>query len=369
VVLGAGASQNLGAVEADPNECKWDSENRGDLKSGESRSCAGGNYDDIVDWEKSSCHCGNTRTGRTCVEVTDSYNVSKYRCALPTCDTGNYSGKTCLADGKTIGDNEDNNRCACPDDHQCSESTKTCLPKCGSDSSKCDEECYCSKDTTCKNITAVGAYGNSTAKKCMLPECTDACDDSCSCGTGNACHAAAPGSYKNTCKPVCSSSSNDTRLTGNDTTVDLLAGNGTCSGDNATCTCGSGKICEKKTIGAQYGGNKYECQDVPETNISTPVVDATVITETAVVCSSVSGSDYANEEENAEEGSIVKKFTEACTDQSGCETEIAIGTTVCSSETCKCKTKPYTQTEEDALVSSAQKCFSWFAVLVMILQL
>jgi len=350
MVLGAGALMHLGPVVADANKCKWDSDMRGDLKDDEDRSCVPESNDEE---NGDTCHCG---TGRTCVAVYDAskYNGnSKYRCELPECKLGSNNSdystpKKCLADGDKE-ENNDTDRCACPENHQCSESTKTCLPKCGSESSKCDEECYCSGGTTCENIT--DSYNQTTAKKCMLPECANTCDDSCSCRGGEACHAASTESGNNTCMPVCSISSNDTRLTGNDT----------CSGDNATCTCGSGKTCEKAT--EQYG-EAYMCVEdiVVEADNSTADVNATLtgITETAVECSSVSGSN-----------STVEEFKKACGElTAGCEAVTPVDNTNCSAtDACKCKKTSYVQKVEDAQVSSAQKCFSWFAVLVMILQL
>jgi len=349
MVLGAGAFAQFGedATDATDGKCEWNSDMRGDLKNGESRSCVPeSNYKENGD----TCHCGTVRTGRTCVAVYDAskYNgTSKYRCALPECKADGYSKLTCLADGdKEEGD--DTKRCACPENHQCSESTKTCLPKCGSESSKCDEECYCSEDTTCENIT--DSYNRTTGeKKCMLPQCTDdICDDSCSCLGGKACHAASTESGNNTCKPVCSISSNDTRLTANET----------CSGDNATCTCGSGKTCEKAT--EQYGG-PYMCVEdivVEADNSTADVVDT--VTETAVKCSSVSGSN-----------TTVEEFKKACAAlTANCEVVTPVDNTNCSATgACKCNKKSVAQKAEDAQVSSAQKCFSWFAVLVMILQL
>jgi len=357
MVLGAGAFAQFGedATDATDGKCEWNSDMRGDLKNGESRSCVPeSNYKENGD----TCHCGTVRTGRTCVAVYDAskYNgTSKYRCALPECKADGYSKLTCLADGdKEEGD--DTKRCACPENHQCSESTKTCLPKCGSESSKCDEECYCSEGTTCENIT--NSYNQTTGeKKCMLPKCEtkfkdDICDESCSCEADSACHAASNSSGSDTCKPVCIISSNDTQLTGNDT----------CSGDNATCTCGPDKICVETDMGAQYGANKkqYECQDVPVADNSTDVVNATVITETAVECSSVSGSN-----------TTVEEFRQACAAlTANCEAVTPVDNTNCSAtDACKCKKTSYVQKVEDAQVSSAQKCFSWFAVLVMILQL
>lgn len=264
VVLGAGALQNLGPDVEDSTECSWDSAQAGDLKK-ETRSCLA-LLEDGVDYTI-HCTCNKKVSGRTCKEVSRS-GYSGYRCALPECKVGAYSSseKTCLKKGVRA---DDNNRCACPDDLQCSESTETCLPKCEGE------------------------------------------------------------------------------------------GSDTCSGDNATCTCGSGRKCEEGG-GAQYGGKTYEC---PETDISTPVVDATVA-ETAVDCSSVSGSTYNTEE------SGVGEFTTACKAQGDCEAVFTQGATVCNDEAaCECKQVAYAQTQEDALVSSAQKCFSWFAVLVMILQL
>jgi len=351
MVLGAGAMAHFGDADATDFKCKWNSDMRGDLKEGEDRSCVPESNDG--EYDEKTCHCG---TGRTCVAVYDAskYNGnSKYRCELPECKLGSNNSdystpKKCLADGE---ENNDTDRCACPENHQCK--SESCVPKCGSDSNKCDEECYCSEGTTCTNIPTTDGYNTtSTAKKCMLPQCAgNTCDDSCSCVANHACHAASNSSGSDTCMPVCSISSNDTRLTANET----------CSGDNATCTCGSGKTCEKTT--EQYG-NAYMCVEdiVVEADNSTKDVNATLtgITETAVECSSVSGSN-----------TTVDEFKKACGALTAeCEAVIVMGSTNCSAtDACKCKKTSYVQKVEDAQVSSAQKCFSWFAVLVMILQL